>query len=163
MKAQRMIRTAAALAIVFVSAGMAPAAQFVWPTSGTITSTYRYSNGAYHDGSADIGAPYWRGIGAARWGRAYPWRDWYGANGVTIYHANGYTTIYGHFVQWANVYSGQWVGQNQHIGYVGSTGWSTGPHCHFAIKRWGVRQIIPYIWIGKWVNRGWGVPGWYYL
>ena len=154
----------AAMAIVFLTAAMrAPAADFTWPNSGTITSTWRYANGAIHDGSADIAAPYWRPIGAARWGRAYPWRDWYGANGVTIYHANGFTTDYGHFVRWASVWRGQWVGQNQTIAYVGSTGWSTGPHCHFAIRRWGARLVIPWIWIGKWVNRGWGVPGWYAL
>ncbi len=150
-----------AFGLLWATAGTAPAADFVWPTSGTITSTHLYSNGAVHDGSADIGAPYWRAIGAARGGSAYAWRDWYGANGVTIYHGSGYSTDYGHFVQWASVGGGQWVGQNQHIGYVGSTGWSTGPHCHFAIRRWNARLVIPGIWIGQWVNRGWGVPGWY--
>ncbi len=67
-------------------------------------------------------------------------------------------------VQWPNVYSGQWVGANQHIGYVGSSGWSTGPHCHYAIYRYGVRLAVPGVWIGLWVNRGWWVPGsWYGL
>jgi uncharacterized protein YgiM (DUF1202 family) len=151
----------AAVVLVLAAAGTAPAADFLWPTSGTLTSTSVYANGAYHDGCADITAPYWRGIGAARAGTAYPWRDYYGANGVTIYHAAGYTTVYAHFVQWANVWSGQWVNANQHIAYVGSTGWSTGPHLHFGIYRYGTRVAIPSVWIGLWVNRGWGVPGWY--
>jgi murein DD-endopeptidase MepM/ murein hydrolase activator NlpD len=54
-------------------------------------------------------------------------------NYVMINHANGYTTLYAHMSSLA-VSSGQTVSKGSTIGYVGSTGWSTGPHCHFEIR-----------------------------
>ena len=56
------------------------------------------------------------------------------ANGymVTIAHGNGYGSLYGHMTHYV-VSSGDTVSQGQIIGYVGSTGWSTGPHLHFEI------------------------------
>ena len=161
------IGTAGALGFVAVLAMARPASavgEFLWPNSGSLSATHVYPNGAYHNGSADIAAGYWTPIGASRGGTAYPFRDYYGANCVQINHESGYNTLYCHMVQWPNVYSGQWVGANQHIGYVGSTGWSTGPHCHYAINRYGTRLVIPGIWPGLWVNRGYWVPGtWYGL
>lgn len=55
--------------------------------------------------------------------------DGYG-NCVTIYHGDGVTTLYGHMSARA-VGIGDWVERGQVIGYVGSTGWSTGNHLHF--------------------------------
>lgn len=56
------------------------------------------------------------------------------ANGymVTIAHGNGYGSLYGHMTHYV-VSAGDYVTQGQIIGYVGSTGWSTGPHLHFEI------------------------------
>ena len=56
------------------------------------------------------------------------------ANGymVTIAHGNGYGSLYGHMTHYV-VSAGDTVSQGQVIGYVGSTGWSTGPHLHFEI------------------------------
>ena len=55
-------------------------------------------------------------------------------NYVRIRHANGYTTAYGHMSRYADgVAPGVAVKQGQVIGYVGSTGMSTGPHCHFEV------------------------------
>jgi murein DD-endopeptidase MepM/ murein hydrolase activator NlpD len=55
-------------------------------------------------------------------------------NYVRIRHANGYSTAYGHMSRYAEgVAPGVAVKQGQVIGYVGSTGWSTGPHCHFEV------------------------------
>jgi murein DD-endopeptidase MepM/ murein hydrolase activator NlpD len=54
-------------------------------------------------------------------------------NYVMINHANGYTTLYAHMSSIA-VSAGQTVSKGSTIGYVGSTGWSTGPHCHFEIR-----------------------------
>jgi murein DD-endopeptidase MepM/ murein hydrolase activator NlpD len=55
-------------------------------------------------------------------------------NYVRIRHANGFSTAYGHMLRYAaGVAPGVAVKQGQIIGYVGSTGLSTGPHCHFEV------------------------------
>ena len=152
------------IALLTVIAGVRPAAangEFIWPNNARITSTNVYPNGSRHSGSADLAAPSWTHIGAARAGTAYPFRDSYGANCVKITHGSGYYTIYAHMVKWPSVYSGEKVSRNHLIGYVGSTGNSTGPHCHFAIMRYSTRLVIPNIWIGKYVSRGNVVPGSY--
>jgi murein DD-endopeptidase MepM/ murein hydrolase activator NlpD len=51
---------------------------------------------------------------------------------VTINHGDGYSSLYGHMTNYI-VSAGDYVTQGQVIGYVGSTGWSTGPHLHFGI------------------------------
>jgi uncharacterized membrane protein len=58
-------------------------------------------------------------------------------NVITIDHGNGYMTRYGHC---SSIYVsvGEQVFQGQNIAAVGSTGWSTGPHCHFEIRIDGV-------------------------
>jgi murein DD-endopeptidase MepM/ murein hydrolase activator NlpD len=56
-------------------------------------------------------------------------------NIVRITHDNGYTTHYAHLSAFAkNITSGTRVAQGQTIGYVGSTGWSTGPHLDYGMK-----------------------------
>nr|QGT50784.1 hypothetical protein Elusimicrob2101_0470 [uncultured Elusimicrobia bacterium] len=56
-------------------------------------------------------------------------------NFVEIKHANGYTTMYGHLKSFGKgVKAGAKVKQGQTVGYVGSTGLSTGPHLDFRIK-----------------------------
>ncbi|OUO57398.1 M23 family metallopeptidase [Candidatus Avelusimicrobium gallicola] len=56
-------------------------------------------------------------------------------NFVEIRHANGYTTMYGHLKGYGKgIKSGAKVKQGQTVGYVGSTGLSTGPHLDFRIK-----------------------------
>jgi len=63
--------------------------------------------------------------------------DGYG-NKVVINHGYGYQTLYGHMVRViANV--GQNVKRGQVIGYIGSTGKSTGPHCHYEVIKKGVK------------------------
>ena len=137
------------------------AGEFLWPVGGRINSTYIYPNGANHTGgSADIGAASWTPFGAARGGNAYPFWESYGCgNGLWINHAAGYRTLYCHQVRWSLYGGGAWVGTNQTVGYVGTTGNSTGPHLHLGIFRYGVRQIIPGIWFGQYVTRGYWIPG----
>jgi murein DD-endopeptidase MepM/ murein hydrolase activator NlpD len=53
-------------------------------------------------------------------------------NHVEINHGYGYETIYGHMVK-VKVHSGEYVTRGEVIGWVGSTGKSTGPHCHYEI------------------------------
>lgn len=59
------------------------------------------------------------------------WDDACG-NHIVINHGDGYSSIYMHMSGYA-VGEGDYVSQGQVIGYVGSTGWSTGPHLHFGI------------------------------
>ncbi len=59
-------------------------------------------------------------------------KGYYG-NYIRIRHANGYQTAYGHMSRFAKVQVGQKVRQGDVIGYVGSTGLSSGPHVHFEV------------------------------
>ncbi len=59
--------------------------------------------------------------------------DGYG-NHVIIDHGYGYETLYGHMFK-VKVRNGQRVKRGQIIGYVGSTGKSTGPHCHYEVHK----------------------------
>ena len=150
------------IGLTTVTSAVYASGEFIWPISGRITSTWRYPDGSIHSGSADIANVQWTPIGAGRFGTARPsWETNGCGNYVYIGHASGYSTLYCHMVQWPSVRSGQYVNTNQVIGYVGTTGHSTGPHCHYAIKRYGVRLIIPGIWIGERVTRAVHVPGTY--
>ena len=53
-------------------------------------------------------------------------------NYVVINHGDGFSTLYAHMTHYIVSY-GEYVEQGQTIGYVGSTGYSTGPHLHFTI------------------------------
>jgi murein DD-endopeptidase MepM/ murein hydrolase activator NlpD len=66
------------------------------------------------------------------------WRGGYG-NLVEIKHMNNFKTRYGHLSKFANVlYKGKKVKMGELIGYVGTTGLSTGPHLHFELHKNGV-------------------------
>jgi murein DD-endopeptidase MepM/ murein hydrolase activator NlpD len=57
-------------------------------------------------------------------------------NHVVIDHGYGYETLYGHMVR-VKARPGQHVNRGDLIGYVGSTGKSTGPHCHYEVHKNG--------------------------
>lgn len=87
------------------------------------------------DYSAGTGTPVWAAAdGTVTFSGAR------GANGnlVSLKHGNGYETFYAHLWRIATgMRPGTRVKQKQVIGYVGTTGRSTGPHLHFALKRNG--------------------------
>lgn len=63
--------------------------------------------------------------------------DGYG-NKVVINHGYGYQTLYGHMVR-VKAKVGQGVKRGEVIGYIGSTGKSTGPHCHYEVIKRGTK------------------------
>lgn len=63
--------------------------------------------------------------------------DGYG-NKVVINHGYGYQTLYGHMVR-VKAKVGQRVNRGEVIGYIGSTGKSTGPHCHYEVIKRGTK------------------------
>ena len=91
----------------------------------------------------DIAAPKGTTVFTAAEGRVL--RTGYDAGGygnfIEVRHPNGLTTIYGHLSR-IDVASGDVVAPNQRIGLVGSTGYSTGPHLHFEVRRDGA-QVNP--------------------
>jgi murein DD-endopeptidase MepM/ murein hydrolase activator NlpD len=110
---------------------------FIWPVNGTLTSTFGWRWGRMHEG-IDIGAPGGSPIAAVASGVVIhaAWLGGYG-NLVVIDHGGGIATAYAHQSSIA-VGSGTAVSQGQTIGYVGSTGHSTGNHLHFEVRVQGV-------------------------
>ena len=128
---------------------------WVWPTPGvyTLTSQFNESRSYEQHGGIDIGASMGTPIYAANSGTVVSsnnscphvsaggnWCSCGGGYGnfIWILHDNGYETIYGHMTSTA-VGTGEHVSAGQLIGYVGSSGWSTGPHLHFELRIGGVK------------------------
>lgn len=109
---------------------------FQWPVQGSISSDYgyRYIFGGvnFHRG-VDIPAPMGTAVHAAADGTVVfaGVKGSYG-NLVIIDHGNGFQTLYGHNSAFL-VQAGDVVTRGQSIAAVGSTGRSTGPHCHFEV------------------------------
>ena len=116
-----------------------PTGSFRWPCSGSITSYFGRRNtgirgaSTYHEG-IDIANSYGTAIYAADGGTvSYSgWRSGFGYL-VIIDHGNGYQTYYGHNSSLL-VSTGEHVYKGQQIARMGSTGISSGNHCHFGIK-----------------------------
>lgn len=139
------------------SGGYVSTGNFMWPVPSctNITSGFGSRWGSFHKGidisrsgiygaqivAADSGKVIQAGYG--NYGTGY---GGYG-NVVAIDHGGGYSTLYGHMSRVA-VGKGQQVTKGQTIGYVGSTGDSSGPHCHFEIRVNGVAKN-PMNWFSK--------------
>ena len=120
----------------------------IWPLQGPITSPFGwrthpiFGTKRFHSG-LDIGGDYGLEIHAAKSGVVTHagWIGGYG-NTVMIDHGGGVVTLYGHNQSLA-VSVGENVRQGQVISYCGSTGNSTGPHCHFEVRLNG-EPVSPY-------------------
>lgn len=130
---------------------------FAWPTPGFtyLSSEWYEDREVYNHGGIDIAGAGIMGtpvVAAAdgtviasnsscthNWGKSYSCGCGGGyGNYVMISHAGGKMTVYGHLTS-LTVSSGQSVSRGQVIGYVGSTGNSTGPHLHYECRLNGVR------------------------
>lgn len=130
---------------------------FAWPTPGFtyLSSEWYEDREVYNHGGIDIAGAGIMGtpvVAAAdgtviasnsscthNWGKSYSCGCGGGyGNYVMISHAGGKMTVYGHLTS-LTVSTGQTVSRGQVIGYVGSTGNSTGPHLHYECRLNGVR------------------------
>ncbi|MDD3229499.1 MAG: M23 family metallopeptidase [Oscillospiraceae bacterium] len=119
---------------------------YIWPVNGKVTSTTGnrtlLGSTGYHSG-LDIAVPYGTEVKAADGGTVTfsGWKGNYG-NLVTITHDNGTQTYYAHNSELL-VSKGDKVYQGQAIAKAGSTGRSTGNHCHFEVRVNG-KTMNPY-------------------
>lgn len=128
-------------------------AHFHWPASGKVTSNY-YSPRPYgYHKAIDIAGPYGQTILSAYAGTV-SFVGWSGGYGklVIVNHQSGYQTYYAHNKSFATK-KGKWVSQGTVIAYEGSTGHSTGPHCHFEIRRYGNKLYVPAS-LGSYISKG---------
>lgn len=117
-----------------VSTSSGGSGDYFWPVDGGYISAYQ-GDGRGHKG-IDIAAPYGTPIYAAESGTVIEtgsgWNGGYG-NCVRISHDDGNVTVYAHQSSIA-IKNGDYVVKGQIIGYVGSTGDSTGNHLHFEVR-----------------------------
>lgn len=116
---------------------------FIYPISGRISSPFGwrthpiFKSRIFHSG-IDIAGPNGGAIKASNDGRVI-YSGWYGGYGKVVILDHGVingkpiTTLYGHMSA-ITVSNGQNVKKGQQIGKEGSTGYSTGPHCHFEVR-----------------------------
>lgn len=121
----------------------APTGSLRWPCSGIITSYFGYrstgiSGASTNHGALDIAAGYGTPIYAADGGTvtASGWSSGGLGYRVIINHGNGMETTYGHCSS-VVVSAGDHVYKGELIAYMGSTGISSGSHCHFAVEVYG--------------------------
>jgi murein DD-endopeptidase MepM/ murein hydrolase activator NlpD len=112
--------------------------QWVWPATGRLTNVFSARHPLGIDISMRVATP----IVAASSGQVV----FVGGNPccsygyhVIIEHADGYETLYAHLNEFA-VGVGDWVQVGQLIGRSGNTGYSTGPHLHFEVRRNGIHR-----------------------
>ena len=131
------IRSSGSTSNVHVTTG------FMRPISGPITSPFGYrthpifKTRIFHSG-IDIGGPNGGAIRASNSGKVI-YAGWYGGYGQVVILDHGVvrgqpiTTLYAHMSS-ISVQKGQTVAKGQTVGREGSTGYSTGPHCHFEVR-----------------------------
>ena len=128
--------------------------KFQWPVpaSSRISSEYGYRTSPisgkreFHNG-LDIPAPYGSAIVATEAGTV-TYSGWMNGYGYTIIidHGSGITSLYGHNSSLV-AKKGAKVSKGQTVAKCGSTGWSTGNHCHFTISKGG-SAVNPHNYVG---------------
>lgn len=115
------------------ASGLLGTDSFIWPMPGYTYLTCYFGEDGHRGIDIAGGDIYGKPIIAADGGTVIyaGWNDSYGYC-VFIDHGNGYETRYAHMSELGTV-TGAKVGQGETIGYVGSTGNSTGPHLHFEV------------------------------
>ncbi len=116
-----------------------PMGPVIWPTTGRVVSGFGmrrhpiFGTNRMHTG-IDIDAPAGTPVVSVAEGYVIyaGWLGGYG-NTVMVQHDNQHATLYAHLRSYI-VHEDQKVEQRELIGYVGSTGWSTGPHLHFEVR-----------------------------
>ncbi|MBR1776834.1 peptidoglycan DD-metalloendopeptidase family protein [bacterium] len=124
-------------------ASATPSSGFIKPIQGRITSPFGYrthpifGSRTFHSG-VDIGGPNYGAIHASNSGKVI-FSGWYGGYGKVVIIEHGIvngkpiSTLYAH-MSTIKVSNGQQVSKGQVVGYEGTTGYSTGPHCHFEVR-----------------------------
>lgn len=127
-----------------VTGGVVGTGQFTWPVPGyyklsskfgyrwhPVTGTWKLHTGIDISSSGIYGARIVAAddgtVSLSGWNGGYGWC-------VVINHGNGYSTLYAHMKAASSLKKGQSVTKGSTVGYVGSTGTSTGPHLHFEIR-----------------------------
>ena len=122
------------------------ASGFIKPIQGRITSPFGwrthpiFNTRTFHSG-VDIGGPNMGAIHASNSGKVI-YSGWYGGYGKVVIVEHGVvngkpiSTLYAH-MSTIKVANGQQVTKGQILGYEGTTGYSTGPHCHFEVRENG--------------------------
>ena len=119
--------------------GTSPTGKLLWPTTGKLSSGFGPRGGRFHSGT-DIYCARGTPVIAADSGEVIQtgYHRGYG-NFILVYHGGGFATFYAHLDGFA-VSGGQPVSRGQTIGYVGTTGWTTGPHLHFEVRINGIAK-----------------------
>ncbi len=106
---------------------------FSWPVAGSLNQSPSWWHPAI-----DIGAPYGRPVTASAAGKVVVsgWSNLGFGNYVVIQHPNGYSTHYAHMAALTSA-TGKTVSKGQQIGTIGCTGFCTGSHLHYEVKRSG--------------------------
>lgn len=130
-----------------------PAPGFAWPVTGPVTSRYGMRVSPV-DGQArlhagiDIGVGSGVAVHASKDGRVSTagWDDVLGYV-VVVTHSDGYTSVYAHNSV-LRVIQGAAVRQGDVLALSGATGWATGPHVHFEIRKDG-QPYDPLLFLGR--------------
>jgi murein DD-endopeptidase MepM/ murein hydrolase activator NlpD len=115
-----------------------------WPIYGRLVSFFGYRSYPWRGFHSGVDIQAYRGAPARATASGVVtyvgWRRGYGKT-VEVGHGNGVSTLYAHNSAYA-VGVGQKVRKGQVLCYVGTTGWTTGPHLHYEVRRWD-RPVNP--------------------